>query len=51
MQQAAKDHVLDMGPEGKTGHTGTDGSQPKDRMSKYGKVEGMSGEHIDYGEK
>ena len=51
MQQAAKDHVEDMGPDGKTGHTGTDGSQPKDRMSRYGKVEGMSGENIDYGEK
>ena len=26
MQQASRDHVLDTGPSGMTGHTGTDGS-------------------------
>ena len=43
--------MLDTGPGGVTGHTGTDGSQPKDRCERYVKVEGMSGENIDYGEK
>ena len=49
--QASKDHVLDTGPSGITSHTGTDGTRPKDRMSKYVKVEGLSGENIDYGDK
>ena len=51
MMPASRDHVLDTGPSGKTGHDGTDGSSPHDRQSKYVKVEGNSGENIDYGEK
>jgi len=51
MQPASRDHVLDTGPTGMTGHTGSDGSQPKARCERYVKVEGMSGENIDYGEK
>ena len=42
---------MDTGPGGVTGHTGTDGSQPKDRCERYIKMEGMSGENIDYGQK
>ena len=51
MMSASRDHVMDTGPGGITGHTGTDGSSPKSRCEKYVKVEGMSGENIDYGEK
>jgi len=46
---ACKDHVLDTGPSGLTGHTGTDGSSPFDRMGKYVSLEGTSGENIAYG--
>ena len=31
MQAASRDHVLDTGPKGKTGHNGTNGSTPKKR--------------------
>jgi hypothetical protein len=31
MQFAARDHVLDTGPKGLTGHEGTDESTSKDR--------------------
>jgi len=48
--KAAKDHILDMGPSGATGHTGTDGSSPFDRMERYTKLEGSSGENISYGQ-
>lgn len=48
---AAKDHVMDTGPEGIYGHTGTDGSTPKSRCDKYINVEGLFGENIMYGEK
>ena len=51
MVQCSRDHVLDTGPRGITGHTGTDGSGPADRCKKYVKLEGSSGENIDYGEK
>ena len=50
MRPASRDHVLDTGPEGVTGHTGTDGSSPSDRVGKYTTVEGMSGENIAYGD-
>lgn len=50
MMCASKDHVMDTGPTGVTGHTGTDGSSPSDRVSKYVKVEGMSGESVAYGD-
>ena len=50
MRPASRDHVLDTGPEGVTGHTGTDGSSPSDRVAKYTTVEGMSGENIAYGD-
>ena len=50
MRPASRDHVLDTGPDGVTGHTGTDGSSPSDRVGKYVTVEGMSGENIAYGD-
>ena len=46
---ASKDHVDDTGPEGITGHTGTDGSSPFDRMERYVTLEGTSGESVAYG--
>lgn len=47
--QASRDHCLDTGPSGVTGHTGTKGSQPWDRMNRYGKWGGTVGENIAYG--
>jgi len=49
IMKAAKDHIQDMGPSGATGHTGTDGSSPFERMERYTKLEGSSGENISYG--
>ena len=51
MQAASRDHVLDTGPTGKVGHTGTDRSTPEKRCERYVKLEGNSGENIDYGKK
>ncbi|MFQ5631379.1 MAG: CAP domain-containing protein, partial [bacterium] len=51
MSQAAKDHVKDQGPTGKLAHTGTDGSQPWDRVSRFGKWQVTVGENIAYGDK
>ena len=51
MMPASRDHVLDTGPGGVRGHTGTDGTSPADRQKKYVKLEGCSGENIDYGDK
>lgn len=51
MVEASKTHVLDTGPSGLTGHTGTDGSRPRDRIQKFVQLEGSSGECIDYGVK
>ena len=39
-----------MGPKGLTGHSGTDGSSPFDRMNRYGKWGGTAGENIAYGD-
>ncbi len=47
---AARDHVLDQGPTGDTGHVGTDGSRPSDRIRRYGTPVSLSGEVINYGD-
>jgi len=48
--KAAKDHITDMAESGATGHTGQDGSSPFQRMERYSKLEGSSGENISYGQ-
>jgi uncharacterized protein YkwD len=48
MMAAARDHASDQSSKGITGHTGTDGSSPKDRIKRYVSFEG-GGENIQYG--
>lgn len=50
MSRAAADHVHDQEKSGQTGHIGEDGSQPYQRMERYGTWEGLSGENIAYGD-
>jgi uncharacterized protein YkwD len=46
---AARDHVRDQGDRGITGHNGRDGSNPFQRMERYGKWQTIAGENIAYG--
>lgn len=46
---SARDHVKDLGPRGMTGHVGTDGSQPVDRIRRYAAPRTVSGEIISFG--
>lgn len=50
MSQAARDHVLDLGPDGKIGHFGADGSSPGERLQRYGKPVGRVAENIGFGD-
>jgi uncharacterized protein YkwD len=45
----ARDHVTDQGSAGTSQHTGSDGSQPWDRVNRYGTWEKSIGENISYG--
>lgn len=47
---AARDHVLDQGPSGETGHVGRDGSKPRQRMLRFGEPEEFTAEVIMYGD-
>ena len=49
MSLAARDHARDIGPRGIVGHTGTDGSQPWDRISRYGRWQESVSENIAFG--
>jgi len=48
MSLAAKTHVKDQ-QDGSTGHKGSDGSQPWDRMNRYGTWQDKVAENISYG--
>ena len=43
---AARDHVNDIGPKGMTGHEGSDGSRPTERIRRHGKPNSATGENI-----
>jgi len=45
----ARDLVRDQGPTGNTGHVGSDGSQPWDRVARYGDWQGEIAENVAYG--
>lgn len=47
--KAARDHAIDQGKTGAVGHTGSDGSNPSDRINKYGKYMIVAAENISYG--
>lgn len=49
LSMAARDHVEDQGETASTGHDGSDGSSPFDRMERYGAWLKTAGENIDYG--
>ena len=51
LAKAANDHAKDIGPNGVTGHTGTDGSSMSQRIERYTKWSGQIGENIDFGTK
>ena len=51
LSKATTDHVNDIGPKGETGHEGTDGSSPSDRVERYCVWEGGVCENIDFGSK
>jgi uncharacterized protein YkwD len=46
---AARDHARDQGTTGMTGHFGSAGSTPPNRISRYGTWDISAGEDIDYG--
>jgi uncharacterized protein YkwD len=49
MSRAARDHVIDLGADGETSHTGEDGSKPPDRVNRYGRWRVSLAENIAFG--
>jgi hypothetical protein len=49
LSQAAQDHALDMGKNGREGHTGSDGSTLPARIARHGKWSYTIGENCAYG--
>jgi uncharacterized protein YkwD len=49
MSSGARDHVKDQGASGSTQHKGGDGSQPWDRVNRYGTWERSIAENIAFG--
>jgi uncharacterized protein YkwD len=49
MSLGARNHVKDQGSSGSGQHKGSDGSQPSDRVNRYGTWEKSIGENISYG--
>ncbi|MCL1993235.1 MAG: CAP domain-containing protein [Spirochaetes bacterium] len=49
MSLAAREHTLDIGSRGILAHTGSDGSSPQQRLSRHVRVDGTSGENLDFG--
>eukprot|EP01006_Ploeotia_vitrea_P057850 TRINITY_DN68370_c0_g1_i1.p1 TRINITY_DN68370_c0_g1~~TRINITY_DN68370_c0_g1_i1.p1 ORF type:complete len:565 (+),score=64.02 TRINITY_DN68370_c0_g1_i1:76-1770(+) len=49
LTKAAEDHAIDTGDKGLTGHTGSDGSTPFQRMERWGQWMGAAAENCAYG--
>lgn len=49
MSLAAQEHLRDLERTGGTGHRGSDGSKPWDRLNRYGEWQTRVGENIDFG--
>ena len=49
--KASKDHVLDAGSKGIRGHVGSDKTNPRDRITRYGEAVGFTAENISYVER
>lgn len=49
ISRAALAHVLDTGARGRTGHTGSRGQSPWQRMARFGKRSGSAAENLSYG--
>lgn len=49
MQRAARDHAVDQGARGATGHRGSDGSTTSDQVNRHGRWTGRLTESISYG--
>ncbi|HJR63142.1 MAG TPA: CAP domain-containing protein [Gemmatimonadaceae bacterium] len=50
LSRAARDHVADQGPAGRTGHRGSDGATTAARASRYGQWHVSLSENIAYGQ-
>ena len=49
LYKSAKEHVDDIGPKGLLLYQSSDGTEPEDRISKYGNYIDSLGENIDFG--